>query len=263
MKSKIFLLSFLVAALTEAQGLEKVDPFRQVTTQWVRPNLLLVLDISGSMKWDMFGTYVGTDGQGGATGIGDKPSWTREQASPCSGNKYKYYWQLTYRYPSRLAMVKNSLGNSVTIWQPPSNSWHDGTIWPSVSGWTKSFSQGAKHTVKYTSTSCYPSSNPPALPQQLASIPIPDPLPPGDLVGTTADKINWGLAVYSGSYANCQKAELVAKVDTLDTGDVTTIENALKLEIDGGLPADGGTPTRGALEFAKTVMNAVKNGGTV
>ncbi|MGQ9834798.1 MAG: PilC/PilY family type IV pilus protein [Thermoanaerobaculaceae bacterium] len=263
MKSKIFLLSFLVAALTEAQGLEKVDPFRQVTTQWVRPNLLLVLDISGSMSWDMFGSGVGTDGRGGATGIGDKPSWTRGQASQCSGNTYKYYWQLTYRYPSRLAMVKNSLGNSVTIWQPPSNSWHDGTIWPSVSGWTKSFSQGAKHTVKYTSTSCYPSSNPPALPQQLASIPIPDPLPPGDLVGTTADKINWGLAVYSGSYANCQKAELVAKVDTLDTGDVTTIENALKLEIDGGLPADGGTPTRGALEFAKTVMNAVKNGGTV
>ena len=261
MKSKIFLAVFLGAALGGAQGLEKVDPFRQVTTQWVRPNLLLVLDISGSMRWDMFGYGVGTDGRGGATGAADKPSWTRVRADQCSGNKYKYYWQLQFRYPSRMAMVKNALGNSVTIWQPPS-AWHDSSFWPNISGWTKSFSTGPTNVVKYTSQSCY--QNPPPLPSQLANISIPDVLPPADLVGTTADKVNWGLVVYSTpDYANCQRAELVAKVDTLDTGDVTTIENAMKLKSAGGLPATGGTPTRGALEFAKTVMAAVKNGGTV
>jgi hypothetical protein len=75
--------------------------------------------------------------------------------------------------------------------------------------------------------------------------------------------VNWGLVVYSGSYASCDKAQLVAPIDTTDSGDVTTIQNWLRLYSAGGLPATGGTPTRGALEFAKTVMNATKNGGTV
>ncbi|MFN3413535.1 MAG: PilC/PilY family type IV pilus protein, partial [Thermoanaerobaculum sp.] len=240
---------------------EGIDLMRQITTQWVRPNLLLVLDISGSMSWDMWGAGVGTDGRGGATGNADKPQWVPSgPTSGCSSGKKKYTFTLTFRYPSRMATVKNALGNSVTIWQAPS-SWRQSSFWPTVSGWSKTVTTGVSNTVTYTSNTCL--STPPELPAELQNIPIPDPIPPQDLVGGTADKVNWGLVVYSGNYANCSRAELVARIDTADTGDVTSIENAMRLQNVGGLPATGGTPTRGALEFAKTVIQAVKNGGTV
>jgi hypothetical protein len=238
-------------------SLEKVDLMRQVTTQWVRPNLLLVLDISGSMSWDMAGNGVGTDCRGGAGCAGTKPSaWTvTSSTSGCSGSQQKWTYSFQYSYPSRMAMVKNALGNSVTIWQPPA-------VWPSydTSVWNLNETGGATFTRSYTTKTCR--ANDPGAPFDLSL--LPDPIPPRDLVGTTADKINWGLVVYSGNYySNCNKTELVAKIDTQDTGDVTAIENALKLNSAGGLPATGGTPTRAALEFAKEVMSKVKDGGTV
>lgn len=240
---------------------EGVDLMRQITTQWVRPNLLLVLDISGSMTWDMWGYAVGVDGRGGKTGIADTPSWARTDlgTSGCSGGKRKYSWTLQFRYPSRMAMVKNSLGNSVTIWQPP-NAWHYLDSWPNISGWNKNLAKGVTHQISYTS-GCLSSA--PPLPPELASISIPDPIAPQDLIGKTADKVNWGLVVYSRFYASCDKAQLAARLDTTDSGDVSTLENWMRLQSAGGLPARGGTPTRGGLEFAKAVMQAVRNGGTV
>ena len=237
---------------------EKVDLMRQITTQWVRPNLLIVLDISGSMAGDIAGRSVGTDCRGGVSCAGTKPTvWNKTSTtSGCTGKKEKWTYSFSYSYPSRMAMVKNALGNSVTIWQPPA-------VWPSynTSVWDAPVETGgATRTRSYTTKTCV--ANDPGAPFDLAL--LPDPLPPKDLVGTTADKINWGLVVYSGSYVSgCNKVELVAPIDTNDTGDVTTIQNALRLNSAGGLPATGGTPTRAALEFAKEVMNKVKNGGTV
>ncbi len=265
MKALVLILIVILAwtrpaASQPTPSTEGIDLMRQITTQWVRANLLLVLDISGSMTWDMWGGGVGVDGRGGSDGNGTKPAWQGPTvASTCSGNRRQYTFSLTFRYPSRLALVKNSLGNSVTIWQPPAG-WNQATFWPDIPNWSKNFSSGATFTVTYTSP-CLAQT--PSLPAQLAAISIPDPIPPQDLVGSTADKINWGLVVYSGTYADCSKAELVAKIDTSDSGDVTVIQNAMRLNTQGGLPAGGGTPTRGALEFAKEVMAKVKNGGTV
>lgn len=265
MKKNLFLILTVVLASAPVgaqptPSTEQIDLMRQITTQWVRPNLLVVLDISGSMRWDMWGVDIGVDARGGQNGNADKPQWQLTSTTTgCSGGKKKYTYKLQFRYPSRMAMVKNALGNSVTIWAAP-NEWRNSSFWPEISGWTKSFSQGVTNTVTYTS-GCL--SQQPSLPQQLQNIPIPDPLPPQDLVGTTADKINWGLAAYSGTYASCSKAELVAPIDTSDSGNVTTFENYMRLYSAGGLPATGGTPTRGGLEFAKDVIQKVKNGGTV
>ncbi|MGC8917227.1 MAG: PilC/PilY family type IV pilus protein [Thermoanaerobaculum sp.] len=262
MKKALLLLTCLVPGLALGQSppqpsLEGVDLMRQVTTQWVRPNLLIVLDISGSMASDMDGQSVGVDGRGGATGAADKPNaWSKSTTtSGCSSSKKKWIYSISYQYPSRMATVKNALGNSVTIWQPP-------TVWPAVSSeWTVTETTGATRTRKYTST-CRTNNNDPGPPFDLAL--LPDPRPPLDLVGKNADKINWGLVVYSGNYySGCTKTELVFPIDTRDSGDVTTLESWLRLQSAGGLPATGWTPTKAGLEFAKTVMQAVKNGGTV
>lgn len=242
---------------------ERIDLMRQITTQWVRPNLLVVLDISGSMSWDMAGNSVGVDCRGGSTSDGAascdglKPSgWQKTNTTTgCSGGKKKWTYRLDYRYPSRMAMVKNALGNSVTIWQPPAT-------WPAHNGnvWTLTTSSGATNSRTYTTKTCL--SADPGPPIDLSS--LPDPIPPQDLVGQTADQVNWGLVVYSGNYySGCNKTELVAPIDTSDSGNVTTIQNYLRLQSAGGLPATGGTPTRAGLEFAKVVLSAVKNGGTV
>ncbi len=256
MKRILSLASLLFASLLWAQGLEKVDPFRQVTTQWVRPNLLIVLDISGSMSWDMAGYGVGVDCRGGVGCNGTKPSvWSvTTTTTGCTGGTKKWTYRFSFSYPSRMALVKNALGNSVTIWYPPAT-------FPSPTGWKPpSISGTTTRTVSYTTTTCRPIS--PGPPFDLAT--LPDPIPPRDLVGKNADKINWGLVVYSGTYYSaCTKTQLVAKIDTSDSGDVTTIENYMRLYNAGGLPAVGGTPTRAGLEFAKTVLTAVKNGGTV
>lgn len=242
---------------------EGIDLMRQITTQWVRPNLLVVLDISGSMAWDMQGNSVGVDCRGGSTSTGTascgglKPSgWQKSSTtSGCSGDKRKWTYRLDYRHPSRMAMVKNALGNSVTIWQPPA-------VWPAhdTTKWNLTTSTGATNTRTYTTKTCVAAD--PGAPFDLTL--LPDPIPPQDLVGNTADKVNWGLVVYSGNYySGCNRTELVAPIDTSDSGNVTTIENYLRLNSAGGLPATGGTPTRAGLEFAKTVLNAVKNGGTI
>lgn len=258
-REALLLVAFLAQGLAFGQGppqpsLERVDLMRQVTTQWVRPNILIVLDISGSMSWDMDGNSVGVDGRGGATGNGDKPTTWTKSTKNCSKGKKNWIYSIRYRYPSRMATVKNALGNSVTIWQPPAQ-------WPAydTSRWTLSESTGATRTRTYTST-CR--STDPGPPFDLAL--LPDPLPPRDLVGKNADKINWGLVVYSGSYySGCTTTELAAPIDTRDTGDVTTLESWFRLYSAGGLPATGGTPTKAGLEFAKTVIQAVRNGGTV
>lgn len=255
MRIKFSLGALAIASVLWAQEPGKVDPFRQVTTQWVKPNLLIVLDISGSMQWDMDGNGVGVDCLGGPQCRGEKPTtWNKTSStSGCSGGKRKWTYRFSFSYPSRMAVVKNALGNSVTIWYPPNP-------FPTVSGWTGPIISGTgTRTVSYKKT-CVTSD--PGPPFDLAT--LPDPIPPRDLVGRSADKINWGLVVYSGNYVSgCAITELVAKIDTSDSGDVTTIENWLRLNSAGGLPATGATPTRAGLEFAKTVLTAVKNGGTV
>jgi hypothetical protein len=105
--------------------------------------------------------------------------------------------------------------------------------------------------------------------------------PPIDVVGKTKQYVNWGLLIYSnridfvpnfnngnefqGTYEVQRK--LVAKIDTNDTEDVTEIEAKLNLYRDnatgtviGGTNAFGNTPTKGALDFAKTVLQDTAQG---
>ncbi|BCW94360.1 MAG: hypothetical protein KatS3mg007_2254 [Thermoanaerobaculum sp.] len=256
--SALLLATAVAAAPPPSQAVEKVDLMRQITTQWVKPNVLIVLDRSGSMADDMWGNNVGVDNQGGPNKDGQPPTWTLSSTtSGCSGGKKKYTYTLSFYFPSRMAVMKNSLGNSVTIWQPPA-IWKTAGFWPTISGWTKSTSFGTLNTIKYTSNTCL--ANSPALPTQLAAIQIPAAVPPQDLVGRSADKVNWGLLIYSSSLTNYH--QVIQPVDPDDANQATAvqnIENALRLSSAGGLTAGGWTPTSRGLNAAKASLKQTWN----
>jgi len=119
-----FLAAF--AAATPARADEGYDPMLQITHQFARPNIYIVQDVSGSMAWDIRGTDVGVD----QTGTLPTASWALTASSDCSRGKCKsftYKLTVTQTWPSRMTMVKNALGNSVTIvtpWIEPSE-WED------------------------------------------------------------------------------------------------------------------------------------------
>lgn len=244
---------------------EGYDPLRQITHQIARPDIYIVLDVSGSMAWDVNGHSVGVD----STGTVPTGRWSH-RSRYCRYGKCKYwYYKLTVSqtYPSRMATVKNALGNSVSIrtpWEAPAEwsasgypyitntNWNGGTITgPTVSNSSSSHSYTWK--IKYHSKK----SNP-GIPftaydgsghMTVGSGGVSQ--GPVDLIGTTSDEVNWGLIVYSTSYGGCTSQTLRVAVDSNDTGDVSAVESWLRLYRDGGQRATGGTPTRGGLTEGK------------
>jgi hypothetical protein len=246
---------------------------------------------------------------------------------------WSYTLEVEQTFPSRMAVVKNVLGNSVTIITP----WQAPTVWPAFDNpnWF-GCTPGAcgpmvqhvaptavppaaggywKHT--YTWTITFPERRPdPGPPFDLYNRPggepglrvdVPDQATwpsvydvngnrigtgavtqaPLDIIGKTAQYVNWGLLIYStqidfvadfsrgdepGGLFPTQR-RLVAKLDTSDSQNVTAIEAALKLYrhtepetleqssvIDGGTNSFRSTPTMAAMDFAKQVLQYTAQG---
>ncbi len=268
---------FLVASpgySIRASSNEGYDPMLQITHQFARANIYIVQDVSGSMAWDINGRDVGVD----STGTIPTGKW-RYYKRDCSwqSGKCKYWtYKLTVyqTLPSRMATVKNALGNSVTLitpWEPPPEwsasgysyitnaNWGLGGI---ISGPTVRNSSG--RTTYTWKVGFRNKRNNPGAPftaydgsshLTVGSGGVSE--PPADLIGKTSDLINWGLIIFSTSYGNCTTQTLRVAVDSYDTGDVSALEGWLELYKNGGLHATGGTPTRGALTYAKTELKAV------
>ncbi|HVN77132.1 MAG TPA: hypothetical protein VMT19_12500 [Thermoanaerobaculaceae bacterium] len=93
-----------------------------------------------------------------------------------------------------------------------------------------------------------------------------------DVVGQNRNLVNWGLEVFStgidyhvGDTSPGQfdkQVGVVEAMDTSDTGDVTSIENAMALVASGGQNVYGSTPTLAALAFAKTMLQDTASGTT-
>ncbi|MEW5764315.1 MAG: pilus assembly protein [Acidobacteriota bacterium] len=258
------------AAGTTARADEGYDPMLQITHQFARPNIYIVMDVSGSMAWDLYGSDVGVDERGTLP----TASWSLTSSSDCSRGKCKsftYRLTVTQTFPSRMTTVKNALGNSVTIvtpWiEPPEweadesyayitdPDWQTGTI----TGPTISHS-GSSHTYTWKVSYSARKSDPgvPFVAYDSAGKPTVGTggvsQAPLDLIGDSADVVNWGLITYSGS--NCSTHTRQVAIDSNDTGVVTGIEERMRLNSAGGLGAGGSTPTRGALTFAKTELQA-------
>jgi hypothetical protein len=252
---------------------------------------------------------------------------------PLSCQSWSYTLEVEQTFPSRMATVKNVLGDSVTIITP----WQAPETWPAFDNpnWgcapscvTGPFPQHVapiaappddngywKHTYTWTITFPEPRRDP-GPPFDLYDRPGGEPghrvdLPnqatwpsvydvngnqvgagavtqgPLDIIGKTAQYVNWGLLIYStqidfvadfgvtdefgGDFA--MQRRLVAKIDTSDSQDVTAIEAALNLyrhtdqgslaqsgALDGGTNAFRSTPSMAAMEFAKTLLQYTAQG---
>ncbi|MGC8762332.1 MAG: pilus assembly protein [Acidobacteriota bacterium] len=262
----------LAAGASSPLAAEGYDPMLQITHQFARPNIYLVVDVSGSMAWDIRGSSVGVD----QTGTVPTAAWSSTRSS-CSDSKCKvwtYTLTVTQTWPSRMATLKNALGDSVTIvtpWQEPLDWLTDTTYGYITNGSWKSggtitgptVTHGAStHTYKWTVTYNSHKSDPgepfsidgfPNLPGASGGVSQP----PMNLIGKSADVVNWGLITFSGS--NCTTQTLQVAIDSNDTGVVTGIMNKMRLHSAGGLDANGSTPTRGALTYAKAQLQNTFN----
>lgn len=135
----------LVAAPALWAADEGIDPMRQITEQMDAANFLIVQDVTGSMQWDFKGAtlsyrenstgnlfwntgcyYVGgcNDGTGNgdtptvlgkAWGIGSRTVPAAASSDCSSANCRIWTYVLLFERPSRLAIIKNALGNHVSI----------------------------------------------------------------------------------------------------------------------------------------------------
>ena len=260
---------------------------------------------------------------------------------PESCVSWSYTLEVEQTFPSRMAVVKNVLGDSVTIITP----WQAPTVWPAFDNPNWSCAPACvsavlanhvapmaappaaggywKHTYTWTITFPEPRHDP-GPPFDLYDQPGGEPghrvdLPdqatwpnvydvngnqvgsdavtqaPLDIIGKTAQYVNWGLLIYSTeldfvadfSRNNCEVTEncepgngdfqvqrkLVAKIDTSDSQNVTAIEAALKLyrhtepeslaqpgTLDGGTNAFRSTPSMAAMDFAKELLQYTAQG---
>jgi hypothetical protein len=252
------------------------DPLRQIAHQVQRPNLLLVQDVTGSMS-----SAASSTANEGVDGIGlPTLSWSNAYSSTrCSQDQHKWTYTLVLlrtNPPSRICNVKNALGAYVALYStfdPPDP-------WPvNYNGWTY-LGEDSNGNPQWQTTNCRgyqpgpPFSSAISLPDWTGSSPVPpqvggvDCFPvaqaPQDLIGKTANQVNWGLSVFSTNYTSCNGSQgsLLVPIDSSDSGNVTAIENYLKPHWQGGLNVGGGTPTIGALDFAEMVMVATYRGGT-
>jgi len=214
----------VVACVSAARADEGFDPMKQITSQWVRPNLLLIMDVSGSMAWDLYGTSVGVD----EDGTWPTAAWTRTSsynaANGCTpvydgwGNIdyyttpckiWKYRLRVSQTYPSRMCTVKNALGNSISIitqWFPPgfTAALPQGT-WPAVDNNKWLVANGA---VSVTGPAYATSAGPPTLQDFSWSVTFstqkPDPgqpfaTDPAPLIASHPPTFGYGVAPDTGS----------------------------------------------------------------
>ena len=252
---------------------------------------------------------------------------------PESCVSWSYTLEVEQTFPSRMAVVKNVLGDSVTIITP----WEAPATWPAVTNPNWSCAPTCvtgpvvqhvapiaappaaggywKHTYTWTITFPEPRHDPGppfdlyndalAQPGNLVDVPNQATWPnvydvngtrigsgavsqaPLDIIGKTAQYVNWGLMIYSTQIdfvadfgltnenaGNFDKQlKLIQQIDTNDSQDVAAIEAALNLyrhtdqetlyqsgALDGGTNAFRSTPTMAAMEFAKELLQSTAQG---
>lgn len=284
LKKKVLITTILLVvaslAANSQPSSEGYDPMLQITHQFAHPNLAIVLDVTGSMAWEVQSNLnVGVDSTGFPFWKYDKyysnTSWNNSKfgrSYPGGSSKYVHVYYLVGNRPSRMAIVKNALGNSVTLydWAPPAayptpiNGWTYGGITSDLNlpyYWKASSSSSAPSapsTITQPTSPC-PGTTPPSCPiGTITAVKCPR-----DLIGSTSNMVNWALIIYSTNYADCSLATVKTIFDLSESGNVTDIENALKLKSAGGLDASGSTNTRGAMTFAKTFIQKSITGGKI
>ncbi|MGA9751859.1 MAG: hypothetical protein WBS54_08730 [Acidobacteriota bacterium] len=291
------LLAMALLAGPSLRAQEGWDPFKQATSQISRPNLLIVLDVSGSMAWSPVSDSI----QPGVDSFG-LPSLSWDGDYSYKTDLYTWTLQASNNPPCRIDMFKNALGNSVPIygsvssnsvlWTSPAITWpsswptpHAGYTYIGGGQWTSYNNQPpfGSRWGGVTWTAPDYSTSPPTDPTIDGWDPGLTPsTPPQDLVGISKNKVNWGLEIFStdlppnfnvgygtagydGYGYNACVLQQVSADDTQSTqnANATAIEGYLKANSLGGLDAYNSTATSSALNLAKYSLNQTytSNGG--
>jgi len=279
-KVRYWILAVLVLAAAPvaclAQAGQGYDPMLQITHQFAHPIVLIVQDVSGSMAWDKYGETPST-----ATGTAPSVSWSPGVGSnSCSGTGstkkckvWAYTLTVSQQLPTRINVLKNALGNSVSIyseWIPPAAG-PAATDWASLGGTISIGAPTVNHTVSpETWTVVYTITFSaihlaPGVPFAASGVPAfgsgGTVMTPADLVGDNAATVNWGLLTYSG---NCNTSTLQVTPSTDDNNQAATVA-AIETKLSngtGGLTVTGSTPTRSALTAAQTALKNVYTADT-
>lgn len=241
-----------------AQATEGYDPLLQISHQFAHPDLYIVQDKSGSMAWDIIGNTPGT-----ALGTAPVLTWNKTTASCGTGvnlgkcKTYTYTLKNTQSYPTRMNTVKNALGSTTNIytpWDPPATwpafavAWASGTVTGPVvthTGTTHSYAW----TVKYGSYVADPLA--PFVAFDASGTPTigsgGEYLAAQNLIGTTANVVNWGLITFENTTAS-----LVRAVDSSDSGDASLV----LASVNALTPGSGSTPTRNAIQKGEDQLQA-------
>jgi hypothetical protein len=155
------LLALMTVFVLPVQADEGYDPMLQISNQFAKPNVLIVLDVTGSMAYEQTSsTNVGVDTFGlpdfawtssVSPAVPGRPTAT--QGASCgtdSRGRTLYNWTCTvpdvtytvtytltptYNDASRLDVFKNALGNSVPLYSGNTVTWP--STWPvTYTGWT-------------------------------------------------------------------------------------------------------------------------------
>jgi hypothetical protein len=266
------------AALGQAEPTEGYDPMRQITAQLMKANLHIVQDVTGSMT-----SYPESpdDPARGVNGFGYL-AWSSGRGSRCSNSLcYDWDYTLTFNGPSRMGIVKNALGSSVpivTAWAPPTSL---PARW-SLQGTASTTPSQRTWTYRYTSPNRVAAPGVPFVPFETIAIAGTNPaytvgnfpivragactvgtctfIPPQDLIGRNARRVNWGLTTYSSS------ATTLVQIDPTDQNrDLARLKDyflpsgATGLSGVGGLGASGSTNTREGLREAKLAIQRTAN----
>lgn len=211
--------------------------------------------------------------------------------------RWSYTLVVEQHLPSRMAVVKNVLGSDVTVttpWVPPDTlgplaaAWTDPTVTVAETDWTRvPVADGVESAGNWTGEQLYKQrwtktwtlASPTAIPDPGPPLANPaidasgrplvgsgaETLQPFRVIEDTKTTINWGLIAYSTNIIvdDPRTVQLVQACDSTDSDDVARILEFLRLRADGGSDAFEGTPSRPALEFANTVMEATAVGTAV
>ena len=289
----ILLPALLLAAALVAPGLraqdEGYDPMRQITAQLQKANLQITLDVTGSMAWFPEGRITPVNGVNsfGRLRLREDPPDDSCHDNAGSTTKCRYwYYELSFEGPSRMATVKNALGNSVplvTSYTPPpvSSPWRV-TVTSTTSSrttWDYIYDYGLGKTgakpgtpfatpsetitiagARNSSGGDYTVAYFPIVRNGACTVGTGADSPPQDLIGKNAPRVNWGLTTFSTD-------AITHRVD-IDVTDANTNLARLKdyflpsgatgrITGVGGLGAGGSTNTRTALERVKTKITAI------
>jgi len=189
-------------------------------------------------------------------------NWTHHHDCTHEDNSRCKVWdyRLWFFNPSRMAVLKNVLGNSVDVWTgydipdpfPFTASWNASlpeVRWVKDKGSrTKSYGFYIRKRIRYWAYHTDP--GPPAPARDAAGDPILGVThhPPLDLVGQNEDAVDWGLITF-GKELNNSYVNVMESIDPPNNSAViASIEGHMQLRANGGLDVRDSTPTKTAIK---------------